>query len=309
MSKSIKKRLSICVPTFNRVEFLRRCLESITDQFGDLNVYRQVEVVVSDNDSSDNTHDLVKSVQRKFNNIRYFKNRKNIGADLNVVKAASHGHGEYIWFFSDDDQMASQAIRDVLKAIELYSPDAMIVNLDLLSQNGKKIIGRNLLNTKNDKLIKTKKELFGYLENKFMWPIDWYTTCLSNTIVSKKIFDDNRKYVTSFFSKKRNNFLHSGMVYYKPDDYKIFITSKSLVRFRADNRSFGPNKSDKLASLIYINNTFAPHNKLLYEINKNNMSIKFKFLLFLKDFMRSLRIFILKYLKFDLVEPFVSTSY
>ena len=309
MSRILKKKLSICIPTYNRVEFLKQCLQSITSQFVDLSVYEQVEVVVSDNDSPDNTGRLVEGMQRKFNNIRYFKNDKNIGADLNVIKAAGYGQGDYIWFFSDDDLQARLAIKEVLRIIDSYSPDSIITNLDLLSKNGKKIKSKNLLKTKSNKLIITKKELFGFLENKFMWPIDWYTTCLSNTVVSKKIFDANRKYVTSFFSQKRNNFLHSGIVYYKPDDYKIYITCKSLVRFRADNRSFGPNERDKLAYLNYINNTFAPHNKLIYKINKKNMSEKFKFLLFLKDFSRSLRIFVLKYLKIDFVDPFLTRSY
>ena len=161
---------------------------------------------------------------------------------------------------------------------------------------------------RNDKLIKTKKELFSFLENKFMWPVDWYTTCLSNTIVSKKILEKNKKHVLSFFSNKRNNFLHSGMIYYKPNDYRIYIIGRSLVKFRADNRSFGPNENEKLAYLEYINNTFAPHNKSIYKINKKNLSFKFKFLLFVKDFMRSFRIFMLKRFGFDIVKPFLSAS-
>ena len=85
MTKTLKKNLSICIPTYNRVNFLKESLQSITKQFTNSSVYSQTEVVISDNNSSDRTKDLVRSFQRKYKNIKYFKNKKNIGAHLNFI--------------------------------------------------------------------------------------------------------------------------------------------------------------------------------------------------------------------------------
>ena len=54
-----KPLLSICIPTYNRAHYLKECLGSIVAQFDDRDVRDNVEVVVSDNASPDNTRELV----------------------------------------------------------------------------------------------------------------------------------------------------------------------------------------------------------------------------------------------------------
>ena len=75
--------LSICIPTYNREKYLQECLESIIHQEG-FNT-EDIEIVISDNASQDNTTQLVETYKAKYPNIKYFRNVENIGAIRNVL--------------------------------------------------------------------------------------------------------------------------------------------------------------------------------------------------------------------------------
>jgi glycosyltransferase involved in cell wall biosynthesis len=59
--------LSICIPTFNRAEYLKNTLNSIT---GQEKIYESCEVIISDNNSTDNTRDIGEYFAEKFENVR-----------------------------------------------------------------------------------------------------------------------------------------------------------------------------------------------------------------------------------------------
>jgi len=95
-----KKILSICIPTYNRSEYLERTLLSIVNQkrFQETS---DVEIVVSDNCSSDNTGDVVqKFIGLYHEKIRYYRNPENI-EDLNFGRVLSYGDGVYLKLNND----------------------------------------------------------------------------------------------------------------------------------------------------------------------------------------------------------------
>jgi abequosyltransferase len=84
--------LSLCIPTYNRAVYLNDTIDSIIkqDEFQNEN---DVEIVISDNCSSDNTKEVVdKYVKMYPAKIRYSRNETNIG-DNNFEKALSMGSG------------------------------------------------------------------------------------------------------------------------------------------------------------------------------------------------------------------------
>jgi abequosyltransferase len=107
--------LSICIPTYNRAKFLGECLESLAHL--DVKYWRDVEVIVSDNASTDNTREIVDQFQRTLP-LRYFRNGSNIGAGLNVFAAASYALAEYVWIFGDDDVFEKAAVASALQNID-----------------------------------------------------------------------------------------------------------------------------------------------------------------------------------------------
>ncbi len=104
--------LSICIPTYNREKYLQECLDSIVQQDG-FNI-DEIEIIISDNASQDNTEQLVHMYSEKYPNIHYHKNQENIGADRNVIAVLKYGKGSYLWWLSDDDILLSGALNSVM---------------------------------------------------------------------------------------------------------------------------------------------------------------------------------------------------
>lgn len=115
---SEQKLLSICIPTFNRVEFLRYNLKSITDQFdADPALEDIVEIVISDNVSADGTKEMIASFVGKYPNITYHRNETNIGFDRNLNNAINLAGGKYCFTLGDDDALFPGSLSVLTKKI------------------------------------------------------------------------------------------------------------------------------------------------------------------------------------------------
>lgn len=90
--------VTICVPTRNRVAALRDTLESIREQD-----YPCLEVVVSDNGSTDETEQVCLKAVAADERIRYVRQQRNIGLHGNHNFCMDEARGEYLSFFHDHD--------------------------------------------------------------------------------------------------------------------------------------------------------------------------------------------------------------
>jgi len=113
-----KPLLSICIPTYNRAHYLKECLDSIVCQFGDKEAYDQIEIVISDNASKDNTQKLVKKYQKDFSNIRYFRNLENLEFNRNVDNVLEKSKGAFCWTLSDDEFIKKDTLKFILDIIK-----------------------------------------------------------------------------------------------------------------------------------------------------------------------------------------------
>jgi glycosyltransferase involved in cell wall biosynthesis len=103
--------ISICIPTYNRPEYLKNCLNSLAKQTD-----KNFEVCVSDNHSKSNIRKIVKSFKKKLN-IKFNRNKKNLGFGLNLLKVSQMARGDFIWFLGDDDLLIPSAIFNLSKII------------------------------------------------------------------------------------------------------------------------------------------------------------------------------------------------
>lgn len=88
--------VSVVVPTFNDSKFIKETLVSILNQ-----TYTNLDIVVVDDCSSDNTVEVIKTFSDK--RIRLFQNNKNKGAAFSRNRAISECLGDYIAFLDGDD--------------------------------------------------------------------------------------------------------------------------------------------------------------------------------------------------------------
>ena len=114
--------LSICIPTYNRASYLKETLQNI---FALKEVSsEQVEVVVCDNNSPDNTQAVLADFAVEYSNLRYFKNAQNIGFDGNMLRVVSEAKGKYCFILGDDDAFTQGAVArlltDAQEDLDLY---------------------------------------------------------------------------------------------------------------------------------------------------------------------------------------------
>jgi glycosyltransferase involved in cell wall biosynthesis len=88
--------VTIAIPTFNRAPLLKRCIAAALAQS-----YRRFEVLVSNNASTDNTDEVLRSFDDR--RLRSIKQETNTGLIANWNACLAQAKGEYIVFVSDDD--------------------------------------------------------------------------------------------------------------------------------------------------------------------------------------------------------------
>ena len=112
--------VTIGIATYNRAEkYLSQALKSAVNQ-----TYQNIEIIVSDNCSTDNTEQLVKGFNAS--NIRYFRQKKNITANENFNYCLNQAKGEYFLLLHDDDLIDNDFVEVCIKA-DQYPSDIGII--------------------------------------------------------------------------------------------------------------------------------------------------------------------------------------
>lgn len=145
--------VSICIPVYNGAAYIDETLHYALDQ-----TYKNIEVIISDNCSTDNTVDLIK----KYNDsrIKLFVNEKNEGLVYNFKKVFTYASGKYLSFLGADDGMDLTAVEKAVNIME--SPeyqDVVLVNtfIQIINDEGE--------------LVHTKKFFFGSGKLSSSWGI------------------------------------------------------------------------------------------------------------------------------------------
>lgn len=110
--------LSICIPTYNRAGFLRECLSSL--DLADLG--GAVEIVVSDNASTDATLDVLEEFKTTLP-LRYIVQQENIGPERNFDAVITEAHGEYCWLLGSDDVVEPGGVSKLVFALSSLQVD------------------------------------------------------------------------------------------------------------------------------------------------------------------------------------------
>ena len=112
-----KPLVSVVIATYKRSGLVPRAIESVRKQ-----TYRNVEILVVDDGSPDNTRAVVESIPD--DRIRYIRHEKNKGLPAARNTGIRAAQGEYIAFLDDDDEWREHKLERQLQAIEHY--DAVV---------------------------------------------------------------------------------------------------------------------------------------------------------------------------------------
>lgn len=113
--------VSILIPTYNRANLIHRAIDSALAQ-----TFRDFEIVIVDNCSTDNTLDILLEYERKFpKTIRVFQNSENLGPVMNWKKCASLAQAPFCKIIFSDDMIQNDYLEKTVP--EIINPNCGLV--------------------------------------------------------------------------------------------------------------------------------------------------------------------------------------
>ncbi|MCP3873879.1 MAG: glycosyltransferase family 2 protein [Desulfobacteraceae bacterium] len=151
--------VSILIPTYNRSNYVKETIESAISQS-----YTNIEIIISNNNSIDNTEEIVRDYITKYpGKIKYYRQKRNIGMVGNWNFCLEKCSGEYFVLLSDDDVLRKHFVELTIKAYTIDSNISFVCNLPAIKyENTGSIIypDSNIL-TSMDAITFIKKHFLG----------------------------------------------------------------------------------------------------------------------------------------------------
>lgn len=104
-------RYSIIVPAYNTEKYIDKCLKNIFS-----NTYKNFEVIIVNDGSTDKTEDIINKYIKKYDNIIYIK-QKNMGLSLARNNGVKKATGDYLLFIDSDDYVEKNLLENINKDI------------------------------------------------------------------------------------------------------------------------------------------------------------------------------------------------
>lgn len=172
------KLITLALPVYNGEKCIGSSLQSIKDALSLLSHTQRdkIEIIVSDNQSTDATQVVVEKFTKKLLNLTYLCNETNVGYDGNIDLLVQRSHAQYVWFVGCGEKIKKDALVrliDKLDNDEIYTN--ILLDFDVYEELQEKITGERGFNFKNDILINTKND---FSKNK-------YGPAVSSNIINK----------------------------------------------------------------------------------------------------------------------------
>ena len=187
--------LTIAVPTYNGARTIRSMLDILLPQ-----VDERVEVLISDNCSTDETPQIITEYREKYPFIKCVRNEKNLGADGNFLQCARMAKGKFTMLISDDDIIVENAVRLILDFLSA-NQNVNLVYMDSIAFRDKYIdishshrYNKYLKELKESFTTKDKKEFLPYCLR--LWG---FTSCYIWNSGRIRNINDSEKYIGSYF--------------------------------------------------------------------------------------------------------------
>lgn len=252
-------KLSICIPTYNRANTIIEAVESVLRQ----NINNsEVEIVVSDNGSKDETKKLLESYVNK-GLIRYFEFTENMGADVNFLKVIEVARGEYCWFLGSDDALPEYSVQFMLSQIDIARSNIFFINKRARYTRDlcKFLKYESFIDPLVSRSINSSEDLYKYILNSK--GIAGIFTYISSLVIHKKTWEE----ASIDISFLGSNYIHVHKIFLMLDNASLLtILDYPLVNERGDNDSF--------LSSGFLNRRLIDYK--LYDIAKASFKVKKK---------------------------------
>ena len=130
--------VSVGIPTYNRMDMLQRAVKSVLAQD-----YINLEVIISDNASTDGTRAYCEELAQRDCRVRYIRQSRNIGPTANMVTVLDQSRGDFYMLLCDDDWLDRTYVSDCVSTL-LERPELILVCGKPLLYEGDRWIGEGV---------------------------------------------------------------------------------------------------------------------------------------------------------------------
>ena len=256
--KAQKPKISIISPVYNRGQYILRFIRSIQNQY-----FNDIEIVLIDDFSNDNTSDIIKKCQKEDERIILIKHKKNKGTFMSRNNGAFISTGEYLIFPDPDDILAS----DILN----YSyTKAKKKNYDMIKYNlyyGNKIkILKTITNIKIQEVYQEKLSSFIFYGNGHLEQTDY---CIINKFIKRDIFIKSLNFIDKYYLNQNMIVYEDGLI-----NFMLYKFSSSLYHTKKIGYYYIQNEQSITKNFLKdkertIKNCFI-YLKFIFEYTKNN---------------------------------------
>ena len=141
----MKKGISIIIPCYNVEKYVEKCIQSILTQ-----TYKNFEIILVDDCSTDNTLKIIKKYEKKYNNITVLQNEKNSGAGYSRNNALKIAKYDLISFVDSDDYIEENFYQTMIKQMRLEKSDLVVCDIFVKYENIDNINTRSIACLKPD---------------------------------------------------------------------------------------------------------------------------------------------------------------
>ena len=124
--------VSVIIPTYNRADCLERLVKSVINSD-----YERKEIIVVDNNSTDNTYEVMMGFKKKrwACEIKYIRANANVNASGGRFLGGRYADGEYLFFLDDDNEMLPNTISELVKFSSKHRNAGLIAPFSLISDD------------------------------------------------------------------------------------------------------------------------------------------------------------------------------
>ena len=215
--------LSICIATYNRAGFIGETLDSIIAQMDD-----DVELLVVDGASTDNTEDVVRKYAQKESRIRYVRLSTKGGVDQDYDRSVELAHGEFCWLFTDDDLLKPGAVAAVKAALK-KGFDLVVVNAEVRDRKLSVILERRRIILQDNKVYVPSS-----MEHLFIDALS-YLSFIGAVVIRRRIWLSREREL--YFGTE---FVHVGVIFQEPLLGPALIIAEPYITIRFGNGQWIP---------------------------------------------------------------------
>jgi glycosyltransferase involved in cell wall biosynthesis len=122
----MKDNISIVIPTYNRSLLLEKTLE----KYLDIVEFTNIEIIVLDNSSTDNTKEMLTDTKFNVLKLKYLCNKVNIGGAANILRSLEVANNNWIWVLPDDCAPNIKGFQNIFSVLRDNKPNFIYLTSD-----------------------------------------------------------------------------------------------------------------------------------------------------------------------------------